>query len=98
MLFLDLENHGFLADTCIKTCHITIFIKVPWFSRAVHTTIFSFKTLFCAVLRGSDHGKSIIYLILSIFLLVFTAAKIRVAKFIAFKHLLRCDSYIACTY
>ena len=62
MLFLDLENHGFLADTCIKTCDITI--KVPQFSKAVHTTIFSFKTLCCAVFRGSDHGKLIIYLIL----------------------------------
>ena len=62
MLFLDLENHGFLADTCIKTCHITI--KDPRFSRAVHTTIFLFKTLCCPVFRGSDHGKSIINLIL----------------------------------
>ena len=64
MLLLDLENHRFLVDTCIKTCHITT-LKVPWFSRAVHTTTFSFKMLCCAVFQGSDHfNKSIIYLIL----------------------------------
>ena len=62
MLFSDLENHWFLADTFIKMCHITI--KVHRFSRAVHTTIFSFKMLCCAVFRGSDHGKLIIDLIL----------------------------------
>ena len=60
--FFNFENHDFLADTCIISCHITL--KVPWFSRAVHTTVFSFRTLCCTVFRGSDHGKSIIYLIL----------------------------------
>ena len=62
MLFLDLENHGFLANTCIETCHVTI--KFPRFSRAIHTKIISFKTLCCVVFRGSNHGKSIIYLVL----------------------------------
>ena len=51
-----------------------------------------------AVSRGSDHDKSIIYLILFLQYPCFTAAKIRVGKFIAFKHLLRCDSYIVRTY
>ena len=50
-------------DTYFKTCRITI--KVPGFSRAVHTIIFSSEDVYVVLyFGGSDHGKSIIYLIL----------------------------------
>ena len=76
-VILNLDFHGslvniifrswksrFFCGHVFKTCHNTT-IKVPRFSRAVHPTIFCiWRRLCCAVFRGSDHGKSIIYLIL----------------------------------
>ena len=45
LVILNLEYHGFLADTYIKTCYIAI--GVFTFNRAVHTTLFTFKALCC---------------------------------------------------
>ena len=108
-VILNLDYHGILVNiifrscklwvSCgnvLKTCHITI--KVPWFSIAVHTTIFFIERRLCCdvVLYFGDLtmvSQNLFNFILAIFLLVFTTVKIRVGKFIAFKHL-RCDSYI----
>ena len=88
-VILNLEHHGFLVNM--------LFLNLEWVSCDCY-----FFPIFISrryvVLYFVDIVDNLFNFILAIFLLVFTAAKIRVVKFIAFKHLLRCDSYIVRTY